>query len=83
MNNKAFTVILLCFIALILKSFIGGMGLAEALSSIGCVAYLAFQRYTEWRKAKDLDESYEERLRNLEQKLMFLSSGSIINQKRR
>jgi hypothetical protein len=75
-------IVLASFVAIVSKMFIhGSINFAESSIALSAIAYFAFCKYTEWNKAKSIQADYEERLKSLENKLIFLSGGSMINQK--
>jgi hypothetical protein len=83
MSKYTLILIMSAFAGLVVKSFLGGMGIAEALTAVGCVTYFGFIKYTEWHAVRKVEKNYEERLRSLENKLALLSGTAIINQKGR
>ncbi len=85
MNSKlSFYLVCGGFAALVIKSFMpAGLGIAEALMSLGCISYLGFLKYTELKEAVAVKDSYDDRLKSLENKLMFLTSGTLGTVKRR
>jgi len=87
MSNKvSYYLIVVGFLALTVKAFMpGGLAIAESLMALGCIGYLSFLKYAELKEAVAVKDSYDERLRSLENKLMFMTTGAgaLTNTKRR
>ena len=83
MTKHIVPLIMVAFSLFVLKTFISDMTLAESIASVGCLTFLGFVKYSEYHAAIAIEKDYESRLKSLENKLTFLSGGSIVNQKTR
>jgi len=78
-NKHIPTVVILGFAALVIKSFINPLSLAESIAVVGSLGYLGFLHYTQWNQARKIEKDIVDRVQSMENKLMFLSGGAILN----
>lgn len=83
MNKVTLSLIIVTCGALLVKSFLNPMNIPESFVFLGCLGYLGFIKYSEHNAATKIEKNYEERLKSIENKLMFLTSGAVVNNKRR
>lgn len=53
----------------------GSINLPESLIGIAIIAYSVYTKHLEHIKAKSIEKSYDDRLKNLESKMSFLDLG--------
>ncbi len=64
------------FSVLVVKSlFLGPLSMGEALVGVALVGYSAFMKYMEHKKGQEVTANFEDRIKNLESKLSFMTSG--------
>lgn len=83
MKIKLEQVLIGLLILLFIKSLaIHPLNIAESILGLGLISYVGYMRYLEHKKAKDVEDSFEKRLSNVESKLSVMSMGSrTINQR--
>jgi N-glycosylase/DNA lyase len=77
MKMRSELVLMLLLSGLVIKSIVlSNMLLSEALVVIGIVSYMAFSKYIENKKAKEIEQDYENRLKSLENTLSMMNASS-------